>query len=199
MAVVEREPSGLSSLRVCRETGSLNWRVEVDRGLGPPAPERRRGSVAWYVPYTQVHLATVAGAPKDAVWVDVSAHEHAYWSALREMWAYGRSFALLEHDVVCRSDVVEAFETRPEPWLAFGYDDICHPACMEAWANTLGCTRFTAELVRAVPDAVSSIPPDGRDWHGVCDFLGRNLRAAGFSHAWGFPWVEHHHMGRHKG
>lgn len=65
---------------------------------------------------------------------------------------------------------------------------------MEAWRNELGCTRFRAELIAAVPDAVSSIPTDGWDWHNLCDGLGGNLRRAGFSHHWHFPPVRHHRM-----
>ena len=184
-------------------TTSGNWEVlvvEDERGYlaEPPAPRPRVGDVAWYVPYARVHERTVNGAPRDAVWVDVSRDPLAYHAALAWAWESGESFALLEHDVVCRPDVVAAFEDCPEPWCVFGYSDICHVECMEAWRNMLGCTRFRAEVLEAVPDAVSSIPEDRRDWHNVCDEVGDRLRAAGFSHHWHFPWVDHHHMGRHE-
>lgn len=175
---------------------SGNWTMLPDTG-DPPIPEQRIGTVQWYVPFARVHPDTVAGAPTDAIWVDVSSSPTAYFGMLQEIWARGETFALLEHDVVCRPDVIAAMESRLEPWVSFGYSDICHVECMEAWRDMLGCTRFRAELLEAVPDAVSSIPAEGRDWHELCNWLGGNLRAAGFSHAWGFPWVEHHHMGRH--
>jgi hypothetical protein len=170
----------------------------VERHGSPPTPAPRRGEVAWYVPYTAVHPHTVAGAPEDAVWVDVGASEIAYYVALREIWARGETFALLEHDVVCRPGVIAELEECPEPWCTFGYSDICCPGCMEAWANMLGCTRFRKELVDAVPDAMTAIPADNWDWHEMCNGLGANLRAAGFTHHWHFPAVEHHHMGRHE-
>src|ERR1019366_1003965 len=178
---------------------SGNWRIEAladaDRMLSePPAPESQQGTITWYVPYTKVHPRTVGGAPVDAIWIDVSSSPFAYYEALRQIWQRGETFAVLEHDVVCRPDIIEAFETSPEPWMACGYDDICHRACMDAWANMLGCTRFDARLIRAVPDAMESIPEDGWDWHNVCDGLGRNLRAAGFAHRWYFPPAEHHHL-----
>lgn len=158
----------------------------------PPPLRKRAGTVNWYVPYTYVHPLTVQAAPKGAVWVDVSASDNAYYTALRDIWEQRESFAVLEHDVVCRPDVVDAFEECPEPWCIYGYSNICHPGCMEAWRNALGCTRFRAEILEAVPDAVSSIAPEAWDWHNLCDGIGNNLRAAGFTHHWHEPWVHHH-------
>lgn len=177
---------------------SGNAAVFVDRGgySEPPAPQPRTSGTQFYIPYTRVHAATVAGAPADAIWVDVSSGPDAYFGALHGWWAAGETFAIIEHDIVCRPDVAEAFNACPEPWCAFGYDDICCPGCMEAWANELGCTRFRREIIEAVPDAVSSIPPDGWDWHNLCDGLGRNLRDLGYSHHWHAPAVEHFHHGR---
>lgn len=150
-------------------------------------------------PWTASGTACVpgSGAPADAEWVDVSGDRYAYWRTLCEWWADGESFVVLEHDVICTPQIIEAFERCDHLWCANGYDDICHPACMEAWRNTLGCTRFDAQLMRAVPDALTSIVEDGLlDWHNVCDGLGDNLRAAGYTHHWHFPPVYHHHMGR---
>ncbi len=195
--------TGLPDGAVIREmiypSGNRVVRVGAPRPgvlVEPPDPLPRIGATTFYVPYTAVYPATVAGAPRDAIWVDVATGADAYFGALFNIWERGETFALLEHDVVCRPDVVEAFESCPEPWCAFGYADICHPECMEAWRNVLGCTRFRAEIVSAVPDAVSSVPPSNRDWHNVCDGLGENLRTAGFTHHWHFPSVEHFHHGQ---
>ena len=120
-----------------------------------------------------------------------------------EWWERGESFAVVEHDVVCRPDVIEGFETCPEPWCVHPYTPICHEACMEAWANMLGCTRFSTELIQACPDAVSSIPPELRLWNNLCDHIAGNkingtpceqnplgIRAK-FNHHWHHPAVEH--------
>lgn len=180
---------------------SGNWRMRVTPAegflLGPPKPEPRQGEVQWYVPYTQVHPKTVEGAPSDAIWIDVGAGPDAYYWALREIWARGESFALLEHDVVCRPDVIEAFEADPALWITCPYDTYCHSECREAWRNQLGCTRFRAELIEAVPDAMMFTEPELRVWTNVCDGLGRSLRNAGFTHQWFFPEVRHHQMNRH--
>lgn len=172
---------------------SGNQAVRIHRGrLAPPTPAPRVGSVQWYVPYTAVHPATVAGAPVDAIWVDVSSSNVAYYAALNAIWEQGETFAVLEHDVVCRPDVIQSFEECPEPWCTYGYADICHPACQEAWRNQLGCVRFRKELIDAVSLAMFSIPEGNWDWHEMCNGLGDNLRAAGFTHHWHEPWVEHH-------
>ena len=154
----------------------------------------------------------MAGAPPAAEWHDVSADGDAYWRLLCDVWSDGESFLIVEHDVVCRPDVLEQVEACPEPWCTFGYEPICHPECLEAWANMLGCTRFSADLIAAAPDAVSSIPPELRDWHNLCDHLAGDkvngtpaplrpgsLRAAGFTHHWHTPPVTHHSWLRYEG
>lgn len=174
---------------------SGNRSVLVRRGeLEPPAPAAPNGPVRWYVPYTAVHHATATAAPSDAVWIDVSSSPIAYYAALLAIWERGESFAVLEHDVVCRPDIIEEFEQCPEPWCLYGYSDWCHEACREGWRNALGCTRFRAELIQTVPDALSGIPAGNWDWHNVCDGLGENLRAANFKHHWHGPPAEHHRL-----
>lgn len=167
----------------------------------PPAPVKRRGTVAWYVPYTKVEATTVANAPMDAVWIDVAASDSAYYAALLDIWGSRETFALLEHDVICRPDVIRAFEECPEPWCSYGYSNICcqdengYSPCQEAWANQLGCVRFRKELIEAAPRALSSIPPEHWDWRNVCDRIGERLRAAGHSHHWHRPGVDHRGAG----
>jgi hypothetical protein len=165
----------------------------------------------FYYPFTKTFPEVVGAMPPSALRVDVSAGPDAYWGALGEWWARGEDFAIVEHDVVIRPDVVEAFDACPEPWCVFGYTPICHEACLEAWANMFGCTRFRAELMAELPDAVSSIPAERRDWHNLCDELAGNkiagvdqptmrpgsLRAAGYTHHWHRPPVRHISWERH--
>ena len=161
--------------------------------------------VQFYVPWTERHPLVTAGAPPGTIWIDLHGEED-YWSALCRIWAKGESFAIIEHDVICRPDVVEQFASCPEPWCAFWYDNICHFDCREAWANQLGCTRFRSDVMAKCPDALTSIPPDQRGWHNLCDHIAgdklhgtavfpwrsHSIRAAGFSHHWHSPPVEHH-------
>jgi hypothetical protein len=163
----------------------------------------------------------VAAAPSDAEWHDVSADDRAYWRLVCSLWerslASGEDVMILEHDVVCRPDVVVSFESCPEPWCTFGYTPICHESCLEAWANMLGCTRFRAELIATCADALTSIPDewfpmpnsptphDRRRWTNLCDEIAGNkiggvdqpslrpgsVRAGGYSHHWHRPPVRH--------
>lgn len=160
----------------------------------------------FYVPWAEWNQPTADAAPPGTIWVDVSGGPDAYWAALCDIWAKGEDFAIIEHDVICRPDVVEQFDACPEPWCTFGYSSMCHPACREAWANQLGLTRFRAEVMAKCPDALTSIPEDQRNWHNLCDHIAGNkvhgvdqptlrpgsLRAAGFGHHWHEPYVEHH-------
>lgn len=160
----------------------------------------------FFVPATVRYEQVEAAVPPGTIWLDVSEDDEAYWRALCAIWAIGEDFAIVEHDVICHPDVVEQFDTCPEPWCTFGYANICHPACQEAWANQLGCTRFRAEAMAKCPDALTSIPEGQRNWHNLCDHIAGNkvhgvdqptlrehsIRAAGFSHHWHYPPVGHH-------
>lgn len=148
----------------------------------------------FYVHSTGVSPEVAESAPAGTIWVDVSSSDTAYFESLCDIWGRGETFATLEHDIVCRLDIVNAFESCPEPWCVFGYTNMCHEACMESWRNELGCTRFRSEILTKVPGAMSAIE-DGplRDFHNVCDGLGNNLREAGYTHHWHNPPVEHNH------
>lgn len=171
------------------EQPSGNWIVLPVSN--PPVP-KPGGGAQWYVPYTAVHPRTAKSAPSNAIWVDVRHSPNAYYAALSRIWLKRQTFAILEHDCVCRPDIVESFEDCPELWCTYGYHDVCHPECQEAWRNQLGCVRFRRQLLEAVPDAMSSIPEAGWGWANLCDGLGANLRAAGYTHHWHGPPVEHH-------
>jgi hypothetical protein len=166
--------------------------------------------VQFYCAYTFIDPRTLAGAPPGTIWANVSQSNLAYWGALRAWWTKAfktkTAVATFEHDVVLRPDVVEAFEDCPEPWCVFPYDDVCQNGTswaprMEDWRNQLGCTRFRAELVAAVPDALDGVPiansgvpiAIGWDWHSASDGLGNALRAKKYTHHWHYPAVEHHH------
>lgn len=145
------------------------------------------------VPYTARHPDTIAGVPESAEWHFVGHDPHAYWRVMCALWARGEDITIVEHDVQARPDVFASFDACANPWCACTYHDICHPECMDAWRNVLGCTRFSGELVRAVPDAVSRIEERHRDWHNLCDGIGDNLRASGWTHHW-HGAVHHHKM-----
>lgn len=162
--------------------------------------------------------ATTAQTGVPVVWEDVSGDEFAYWRLMARLWEPSDDLVIVEHDVELRADVIEQFNTCERLWCTHGYDNICHPECMEAWSNALGCTRFRKELIAACPDAVLSIPDEWhkipsysakvhrRDWHNLCDELAGDkiggagvpgsprtgsVRDAGFTHHFHNPPVVH--------
>lgn len=159
-------------------------------------------------PHTRRHPEVVASAPGAALWADVSADNDAYWRALTNVWLPDDDLMVVEHDVVIHDTVISQFLECPEVWCLFGYADMCHEECREAWANMTGCTRYRKELIEACPEALSGIPEKFRDWHNLCDSIAGNkeggmpaplrpgsLRAAGFTHHWHTPYVPHHPWG----
>lgn len=115
-------------------------------------------------PVAEVMAAAHNYAP-DAEYHDVGGDRTAYWELLRQVWADGEAFTVIEHDIEIREDVLPSLETCKRPWCGFSYQlDTCVMAA-------LGCTRFSAALVRAHPhvleqagelsDSVLGV----KDWH----------------------------------
>ena len=145
------------------------------------------------IAYTSRHVDTIAGAPDAAEWVYVGEDPHDYWRVLTEFWSRGEDLMVLEHDVVCRPDVLSGFAACPKPWCLHSYHNHTEQDS-ENWRNALGATRFRRELVRAVPDALSRIKPQYRDWRNLCDAIGDYLRECGYWHHFHSPPVVHHQM-----
>lgn len=146
-----------------------------------------------YLHHTKILPEVVKAAPKATVWVDVSESPLAYWESLQQIWWLGEGFTILEHDIICRPDILRAFQDCPEPWCTFVYSDLCHQECREAYNNQLGCTRFREECLREVQLAVDDIPDELRGWERVNEGLGGNLRAANYRQHWHEPPVLHLH------
>lgn len=156
-------------------------------------------------------------------WEDVSSDPFAYWRMLADYWTPIDDLVIVEHDVELRPDIITGFRYCPKPWCLHWYHDpgyeqgFCHQACIEAWSNALGCTRFRKELIAATPDAVTSIPDEWntlpqypnvhrRDWRNLCDELAGDkiggagvqgpprsgsIRDAGYRHHFHKPPVVH--------
>lgn len=82
-------------------------------------------------------------------YIDLSADpEYGYAKLLRELWAAGEDFAVVEHDVVPTQDVLDEFHGCWHLYCAAPYP----------WTTTvgpaLGCTRFSAALLEEYPDAM---------------------------------------------
>jgi hypothetical protein len=120
------------------------------------------------LPYTNLHPETEAavkatGHPYDTA--DVSGDDRAYFRLFCDLWEAGDSFAFVEHDVLIRPDSLDELEKCPSPWCAFEVDYVHHRPQVG-----LGCVKFSAELIAAVPNAMERV-----EWVGLEKQLPKNL------------------------
>jgi hypothetical protein len=119
----------------------------------------------------------------------VGTRHDAYRELLEEVWRDGESFLVVEHDIEIRGGLPEEMDACPEPLCAAPYVVGSDP---NGFVETsLGCTRFSAELIAAVPTAISGLPI--RDWRRIDCELSPRLRTAGYVPHAHLPAVKHHH------
>lgn len=122
---------------------------------------------------------------------DVSGSDTSYTRLLACLWAAGEPFCVVEHDIVPHPGALAKLAACPQPWCAYPY------AYMGGMHAGLGCTRFSAALLAAVPDAVERTWAESTDvhpagfWCALDDRLARVLRRAGFTQHVHFPAVRH--------
>jgi hypothetical protein len=75
----------------------------------------------------------------------------AYCRLLQQVWAAGETFCVIEHDILPHRTVYYDFVHCPHDYCAFPYP----------WTTqigpALGCTRFRAELLAEIPDAMDQV------------------------------------------
>ena len=110
--------------------------ITTDTGiLTRPAPETR---------------AALTADGRDPEYVRVGpGTDSAYFELLRAVWAKGESFIVVEHDLVPYPGAIAELEECDQPWCGKPYSLSTGVA-----GSCLGCTRFSAELLRAEPDAI---------------------------------------------
>lgn len=79
--------------------------------------------------------------------VDVSGDDFAYYDLLRDLWAMGEDFTVIEHDVAINPWALQRLESCGKPWCVAPY-----PIRLGLCRGGLGCTRFRGELSRRFPD-----------------------------------------------
>lgn len=140
-------------------------------------------------PYTYLHpLAEDALEPYEVEFVDMGYQHDSYYKLLCSLWADKQSFLIVEHDIEIHPAVVPELEACPEPWCLYPYrgpDDV--------WLDSsLGCTRFSAELLESLPQFMIDLPV--RDWRRLdCEITPR-LHWAGHHQHIHSPLVSHHHV-----
>ena len=117
----------------------------------------------------------------------------AYFELLRSIWAEGREFTVIEHDIVVYPGALAELEACSNPWCGKPYMLSTGVA-----GHCLGCTRFSEELVRAEPDAIEATAQlrhddaTGRRHYGRLDSRLREvLEGRGYTFCTHWPAVEH--------
>lgn len=99
----------------------------------------------------------------------------AYWRLLRDEWAKGEEFFIVEQDVLVWPGAIADLQMCKEDWCTL--PTVCHGRLI---VTTLGCVKFGAELIETNPGCWDDIDPD---WHYL---------DAHFAEKMGWPFVKPH-------
>lgn len=151
------------------------------------------------------HPKALAAAKKYAPGVkimDTSGSDFAYWEAIAEHWKGEEDLVLIEQDIEINPYVIASFDTCEHDWCSYRYSA---PGVFNwSLAESLGCTKFSANAQRLVPadDIAGStltiwaghkIPSHGRIvWDRIDWRISTHLKASQFAvHVHGN--VKHYH------
>ena len=116
--------------------------------------------------------------------IDVTGDDLAYWREIRARWDGTDDLVIVEHDIQIGPDTIGSLVSCDKPWCVFAYDIFG----VKRITNALGCTRFSAELQRAVPlelvekrfEVCGNCDGKGCWWH-IDAALADELENAGFA------------------
>lgn len=113
------------------------------------------------VAFCQLHPKTAQAAlaelKADAqiVWADTSGSDTAYFEAIERHWAEGQTFVLLEQDKLPVPGALRALHDCPASWCTYPVP-MAHNGQPCDFVS-LSCTKFSAELMAAVPDLMDRV------------------------------------------
>lgn len=154
------------------------------------------------VPYVALHPQAEAALDRFAPEAErffLGRTSDAYWRLLADLWATGEGFLIVEQDIELVEGVVEGLAACPQWWCL-------HPYPGGGWATggdpllyqSLGCTRFSSDLLRAEPDLMSEVGSvseglPAKDWRRLDVTIGPRLNWRGYQPHVHWPAVIHHH------
>lgn len=116
------------------------------------------------IPYTPALLRPGTarwGVLNGAEFHNVAGGDLAYWRLFRTLWAdldYRGDLFIVEHDIVPSDMAFSAMQTCPRPWCTQPY---VIRADGHKTASSLGCVKFSRELMGAYPHLAQMVGPDG--------------------------------------
>lgn len=127
-----------------------------------------------------------------AEFADCSEDDYAYWRAIKERWDTGEDLVIIEQDIVIEPDTVSSFEACSHHWCVFPYFVVSRGGVHGSTVESLGCTRFSAEL-QATVKARHISQDDYRHWGQVAGRVAVTLLRYGYQAHMHDKFLEHHH------
>jgi hypothetical protein len=147
------------------------------------------------VPHTKLHEETVKALDRwstvEPEFIDVSRSNEAYYEALRDVWNCAQGFVVVEHDICIGPETIDSLTNCSDLWCVFPY------WINDGYATGLGCTKFSTELIEAVPDLFDVVGkmPDSmmrlKDWHTLDRRIFEALTVLGYAEHLHGPSVIH--------
>jgi hypothetical protein len=104
--------------------------------------------------------------------------DDSYYHLLAGLWRKRRGFVLVEHDIVVWPGAIQQLEECPEPWCLYPY------YASVGWCrDALGCTKFSASLLKQYPDCLTEPFPTccnhTKYWCGLDRLIAHRLKGYG--------------------
>jgi len=116
-----------------------------------------------YHPHPKALEALDRFAP-DTERVDTSGPQNTYWLEICKRWNGTEDLVFIEQDNEITAEVLPSFAECDQDWCTFSYQGLFKDMTL---SQSLGCTKFSAELQRRIPH--EDIAGPGMVWH-LIDF-----------------------------
>jgi hypothetical protein len=136
--------------------------------------------------------ASVTDYAPGAEFIDCSADDYAYWRAFKDNWDTGDALVVIEQDMEIEPGTIASFDACDQHWCTFPYRIINRGGEHGITVESLGCTRFSAQL-QATVKARRISQDDYRHWGQVASRVAVTLTRYGYRPHVHDGCLEHRH------
>jgi hypothetical protein len=104
------------------------------------------------VPFVSLRQETVVALHGKEVRYAPMTSDSSYWELLRDLWAAGQTFAIVEQDIVVAETTLDELRLCDGDWCAMPFPYRGNPR-----AFSLACTKFSAALIARHPDLMAEV------------------------------------------
>lgn len=104
------------------------------------------------VPFTELRAETTTALTGKQVTYAPMLSFDSYFDLLRDLWVQGRSFAIIEHDIVVNETTIDELRVCEEDWCAMPFPYRGNPRSF-----SLACSRFSEQIIARHPDLMEVI------------------------------------------